>query len=91
MVHALNDLASQVTTGNMKTELTQEWFLNYCVANPNASIVFYVSDMVVKADSKATYLVISRAQSHTAGFIYMGNHKENGQIINAPIMVTPAS
>ena len=30
MMHALNDLASQVTAGNMKTEEAQAYFLNYC-------------------------------------------------------------
>ena len=43
--------------------------------------------MVVKADCDAAYLVASKARSRTAGFIYMGNHEENQQIINGPIMV----
>ena len=71
MIHALNDLASQVTTGNLKTELAQECFVNYCATNPDASIVFYASDMVVKADSDAAYLVASKARSRSASFTYM--------------------
>ena len=87
MIHALNDLASQVTTGIMKTELAQKCFLNYCATNPDASIVFYASDMVVKVDSDATYIIASKARSRTVSFIYMGNHKENQQIINGLIMI----
>ena len=48
MMHALNDLASQVTAGTMKTEEAQACFLNYCATNPNASIVYYASDMVIR-------------------------------------------
>ena len=43
--------------------------------------------MVVKADSDAAYLVALKARSRTTGFNYMGNHKENEQITNGPIMV----
>lgn len=40
VIHALNNLASQVTTGTMKTEEAQECFLNHCAPNPDVAIVF---------------------------------------------------
>ena len=48
MMYALNDLASQVTAGTMKTEEAQACFLNYCATNPDASIVYYASDMIIR-------------------------------------------
>ena len=51
MMHALNDLASQVTTGTMKTEEAQACFFNYCATNPDAFIVYYASDMIVRGDT----------------------------------------
>ena len=47
MMHALNNLASQVTAGTMKIEEAQQYFLNYCVTNPDASIVYYASNMII--------------------------------------------
>ena len=87
MMHALNDLASQVTAGTMKTEEAQACFLNYCATNPDASIVYYASDMIIQGDTDAAYLVASKASSRNAAYIFMGNKDINNQIINIPIMV----
>ena len=38
IIHALNNLASQVTTGTMKTEEAQAYFLNYCATNKSRRI-----------------------------------------------------
>ena len=57
MIHALNDQASQVIAGIMKTEEAQACFLNYCATNPYASIVYYASDMIIRGDTDAAYLV----------------------------------
>ena len=86
-MHALNDLASQVTAGTMKTEEAQQCFLNYCATNPDASIVYYASDMIIRGDTDAAYLVASKARSRNAAYIFMGNKDRNNQIINGPIMV----
>ena len=43
--------------------------------------------MTLKGDSDAAYLVASRARSRSAGYIYFGNHEDNNQIMNAPILV----
>ena len=83
MMHALNDLASQVTAGTMKTEEAQQCFFNYCTTNPDASIVYYASDMI----TDASYLVASKARSRNAAYIFMGNKDRNIQIINRTIMV----
>ena len=87
MMYALNDLAFQVTAGTMKTEEAQACFLNYCATNPDASMVYYASDRIIRQDTDATYLVASKARSRNAAYIFMGNKDRNNQIINGPIMV----
>ena len=70
----------------MKIEEAQQLFLSYWATNPNAFIVFYASDMVIRVGIDAAYSVASKARSCKAGFIYMINHEEHKQIINDPIM-----
>ena len=65
MIHALNDLVSQVTAGTMRPEEAQACFLNYCETNPDASIDYYASDMIIQADTDTAYLVASKARSRT--------------------------
>ena len=50
MMHALNDLTSQVTTGTMKTEEAKEYSLIYCATNLDVFIIFYARDMVIRAE-----------------------------------------
>ena len=87
MMHALNDLASQVTTGTIKTKEAQRYFLNYRATNPDASIAYYASYMIILGDTDAAYLVASKARSRNVAYIFMGNKDRNNQIINGPIMV----
>ena len=87
MMHTLNDLASQGTAGTMKSEEAQACFFNYCATNPDASIGYYVSDMIIQRDTDAAYLLASKARSRNTAYIFMGNKDRNNQIINRPIMV----
>ena len=87
MMHALNDLALQVTIGTMKLEEAQACFLNYCATNPDASIVYYASDMIIRGDTDEAYLVSSKARSRTAAYVFMGNKDQNNQTINGLIVV----
>ena len=73
MMHALNDLAFQVTAGTMKTEEAQACFIDYCATNPDTSIIYYVSNMIICGGTDAAYLVASKAQSRNAAYIFMGN------------------
>ena len=70
----------------MKIEEAQACFLNYCATNPDASIVYYASDIVICKDTDAAYLVASKARSRNAAYIFMGNKDSNNQIINGLIM-----
>ena len=69
MMHALNDLASQITTGTMKTEQAIECFLNYYATYPNAAIMYRASDMIIRCDVDTAYLVAPKARSRAGGYI----------------------
>jgi len=77
MMHALNGLASQITTGTMKTKIAIECFLNYSATYPNATIMYRASDMIIRCDADAAYLVSPKARSRAVGYIYMGNRDNN--------------
>ena len=85
MMHALNDLASQITIGAMKTEMAIEFFLNYRSTYPNAAN--RASNTMIRCDADANYIVAPKVRSRAGGYIYMGNRDNNIQIINAPIMI----
>ena len=87
MMHTLNGLVSQVTVGTMKTEEAQSCLLNYRATNPDASIVYYASDIIIQRNTDAAYLVASKARSRNTACIFMGNKDRNNQIKNGPIMV----
>ena len=87
MAHALNDMSSQITTGTHKTTTAINHFLDYCATYPDTTITYYSSDMILRCDSDAAYLVAPKARSRAAGYIFLGNRDANPQIINAPILI----
>jgi Reverse transcriptase (RNA-dependent DNA polymerase) len=52
---ALSTLASQQTRGTQQTKQDATKFLNYCATNPNATIRYHASDMILKVHSDASY------------------------------------
>ena len=87
MAHALNDMSSQITTGTHKTTTAVNHFLDYCATYPDTTITYYASDMILRCDSDAAYLVAPKARSRAAGYIFLGNRDTNPQIINAPVLI----
>jgi hypothetical protein len=88
MLHALNDLATQIATGNQTTVAAMTHFLDYCATHPNAELLYWASDMILKNDSDAAYLVAPEAKSWAGGHTYFGNRADNpNQIINDRVYV----
>lgn len=50
-----------------------EELLNYCATNPNATIRYCASDMVLNIHSDASYLSATRARSQVAGYYFLGS------------------
>jgi hypothetical protein len=68
MLVALNSLASQQNKGTEHTMSQITQFLNYCATHPDATLVFYKSDMVLHFYSDASYCSKPGAQSRYGGF-----------------------
>ena len=84
MMHALNMLATQVTSGTQRTTQVIQHFLNYCASNQEATKLYKASDMILKVHSDAAYLIKPEARSRAGGFFYLGN--DNSQTINGSIL-----
>jgi hypothetical protein len=82
MMHALNDLSTQTTTGTQITADEMEHFLNYCATNPDAALLYRAIDMVLMNDSDAAYLVAPEAKSRPGGHTYFGNRPDNPKQIS---------
>ena len=53
--------------------------------NPNTEIIYRASDMVLRVDSDAAYLVVPEARSCAGSYHYMSNKK--GSIFNGPVVM----
>ena len=85
MQHALNDLAIAATKGTQQTMTELIHFLNYCTTNPDASIIFRRSDMILTFDSDAAYLNALKARSRAGGYRYLRNC--DGKLCNGTIYI----
>ena len=68
--------------------MKESTLLDYLATNQNATLRYYASDMVLKVDSDAAYLIAPNAKSRIAGFYYLGNLPSNKvKLVNGAIMV----
>ena len=73
---ALNDLSSQQAKPTMETKRKLQRLLDYIATYYDASVRFHASDMVLRADSDAAYLVAPKARSRIAGYFYLSSIKD---------------
>ncbi len=66
---------------------TAKQLLDYLTTNPNATIHFRVSDMIMNFYSDASYLLEADAYSHACGHFFMGWSPTDGD----PIKLNGAS
>ena len=85
MLHAINDIASSTANGTEATLAATRYFLNYAASNPNGQIIYRASDMILRIDSDAAYLVRPEARSRAGGYHYLGS--KDGTLFNGPILV----
>jgi Reverse transcriptase (RNA-dependent DNA polymerase) len=87
---ALGTLASEQTKA---TELTMRrivHLLNYCATNPEATVRFKRSEMVLHVESDASYLCLPKSKSRVVGYYYMGERPrpdKNQPPINGAVQV----
>jgi len=69
---ALSSIASEQTQGTTNTMAKAKQLLDYLVTNPDATIRFRVSDMILNVHSDASYLSETKARSRACGHFFMG-------------------
>lgn len=85
MLHALNEIACNVSAGTEKTLEAATYLLNYIACNPKPRTQYQASDMILQVDSDAPFHVCPQARSRAGGYLYLGSCDDN--LFNAPILV----
>ena len=85
LLHALNELSIKATTATETTQEALMQFLDYCASNPDATIIYRASDMILSCDSDAAYLVAPKSRSRAGGYHYLGN--KDGTLFNGPVYI----
>ena len=85
MLHAINDISLSATKGTEATLGATIHLLNYAATHPEAEIIYRASDMVLRVDSDAAYLVAPEARSRAGGYQYLSN--EEGTLFNGPVLI----
>ena len=85
MLHAINDISLKATKGTEATLDATMYLLNYAHTHPNTELIYRKSDMVLRVDSDAAYLVAPEARSRAGGYQYLSN--KEGTIFNGPVLV----
>jgi hypothetical protein len=86
MLPALNDISRQQARPTQQTQKRVNHLLNYWSSNPDITIRYYASDMILHIDTDAAYLVMPNAKSRIAGYYYLSTDTTNPPH-NGPILV----
>ena len=84
---ALNTIGTEQALPTATTKKKVQRLLDYVNIYPNAVLRFYASDMILKIDSDAAYLVLPKARSRFAGYFRLldkpttSNYQHNGAIL----------
>ena len=73
MLATIGTLATQQAHGTTATMTAITQFLNYAASNPDATIRYVRSDMVLHVESDASYLTAPKSRSRAAGFHYLSS------------------
>jgi hypothetical protein len=73
MLPAIGDLGTQQTAGTKRTMESLTQLLNYAASNPEATVRYVASDMILALNSDASYLSVPKARSRAAGYFFLTN------------------
>ena len=86
MMTAVNRISSQQAKATENTKAAAIRLLEYAATFPNATLVYYPSDMILYIDGDASYNSESEARSRAGVFFYLGNANDpTFKFINGPI------
>jgi len=73
MLVALGTLATQQTNGTHATMQDLTHLLNYCATHPDATMHYHANNMVLWANSDASYLTAPKGRSCVAGYSFLSS------------------
>ena len=76
MLCALSTLASQQAKPTKNTMTRVKQFLDYAASNPDATITYQASDMILAVHSNASYLLETNAQSRIGGHFFCSENTQ---------------
>ena len=79
MLVALGSLATQQANPTTTTWDDIVLFLNYCATNPNATIRYASTDMIMYISSDGSYLSEPKARSRVGGIFYLSNKSNHSE------------
>ena len=83
--HAFNKLSIKATIATEETQEAFTQFLNYCASNPNTTIIYRASYMILSCNCDAAYLVAPKSRSQAGEYHHLGN--KDGTQFNGPVYV----
>jgi hypothetical protein len=81
-----NDIATDHTKANEKTQAATNQLLDYLVTQPDATIRYHTSDMILHIQSDASYLSVSNARSRLGGLFFCGDKSPQQDTLNGSIL-----
>ena len=84
---ALNDIGMQQSKPTQHTWNACQRLLDYVNTYQNVAIRYHASDMILRVDTDAAYLVLPKAKSRIAGYFYLGTNNKNATIVNGAILI----
>jgi hypothetical protein len=85
MIHAVSSLSTSKSEGKAAIQRRIDQLLDYAHANPNASITFRKSDMILHVHSDASFNSEPKGRSRYGGYHYLST-KDDDPPLNAPIL-----
>jgi hypothetical protein len=82
----LNDITTEQTKANEKTQAAKNQLLDYLSTHPDAAIRYHASDMILHIHSDASYLSVSNARSRLGGLFFFGNKSPEQETLNGSIL-----
>jgi hypothetical protein len=82
----LNDIAMEQTKFTEKTQAATNQLLNYLATNPDATIRYHASDMILYIHSDASYLSVSNARSRLGSLFFCGDKPPQEDTLNGSIL-----
>jgi hypothetical protein len=83
---SLNEIDTEQTKATEKTQAAINQMLDYLETDPDATIRYHASDMILNIHSDASYLSVSNARSRLGGLFLLGNKSPKQDTLNGSIL-----